>query len=362
MTVPIGDAPEGAYVVGTVAENQDWDDPSIRAHIRGKALPGFEAAQTNWLARLVGNIGSAIGDVIGNIVGAITGGTGFDLGFLSSFMGNLTGQVDTVSNEIITISADQVTANERLTDLESISGTGVVTPIWSSAGGKDIVAFPRVLMQPRPISSTHSGSTNTEANHRHSMSDGASNTGFDGSHNHTFNSTINITYSPPAFTQTHGIPDFVFLRGGLSTETLANVVKIITGADASIFDINAWYLGAYAYNGSGMVKFWDSGNIKSVLSGQRQGYNIGTGLSSSVIQPDHLIAIASLQLADGFLQTPRGIGCIFQTNISEAAGTVPSAAHATLLNPLSALPDWVDMTWFQWKRDKIMWAAIGESS
>lgn len=91
MTTPVGNAPDGAYVVGTVGGSQDWDDPSIRAHIRGKALPGYQSAQANWASRLFGAIAAVmsgfanIAELVSMVVGAFTGGRFFNLGGLSTY-------------------------------------------------------------------------------------------------------------------------------------------------------------------------------------------------------------------------------------------------------------------------------------
>jgi hypothetical protein len=258
-------------------------------------------------------------------------------------VGQLFDRNDEVSNEILAISAEQVAANERLEDLEDITGTGVTTPVWSSAGGKDLVSFPRALMQPY-----------LDVNHRHSYDP-------DSTQALPFTGTSNIGMAAPAFVQTHGTVDMCFIRGGVDRAVQPKVVKIITGADASLFDVSAWYLGLYVYNGTGMVKIWDSGNLAGVLSSQRQAYNIGTGLTNTFIQPDHLIGVASLQIAAGGARRPRGLGCIFQTGIAEAAGTIPKSPHAYLAGQ-SSLLDGIGQNDLTYVKDKIMWAAVGESS
>lgn len=299
--------------------------------------------------------------------GGSIGGSWLDVFNFGGLLGSVNDKADTVSNEIISISAEQVAANERLDDLEDITGTGVTTPIWSSAGGKDLVSFPRVLMQPQTTGL--SGTTNTEPTHRHTYNASGSGsssalTGAEGAHSHTITAS-NFTSSAPAFVQTHGTVDFAFVRGGVDRQVEPKVVKIITGADTSFFDVTAWYLGLYVLRTSDnvMVKVWDSGNLASVLSSQRQAYNIGTGLTNTFIQPDHLLAVASLQIATGGLRRPRGLGCIFQTGIAEAAGTMPPAPHG-YVNGQTTLPGGVGIYdgFFNWDRNKIMWAAVGESS
>lgn len=82
MTMPVGNAPDGAYVLGTVDGSQtDWDADgvAIRSHIRGKALPGFETAQNSWFD---------------NLIGTITGGSFFNFGGLSTWSSALTTKVD----------------------------------------------------------------------------------------------------------------------------------------------------------------------------------------------------------------------------------------------------------------------------
>jgi hypothetical protein len=324
MTYPVGSAPDGAYVVGS-KYGSDITEASAKAIMTGKTKTAFGNAQDQHKI----NVGNPLTSLFGSV-------------------GQLFDRNDEVSNEIIEINAAQVAANERLEDLEDITGTGVTTPVWSSAGGKDLVSFPRALMQPY-----------LDVNHRHSYDP-------DSTQALPFTGTSNIGMAAPAFVQTHGIVDMAFIRGGVDRAVQPKVVKVVTGADASLFDVTAWYLGLYVYNPTTttMVKVWDSGNLAGVLSSQRQAYNIGTGLTNTFIQQDHLCAVASLQIASGGARRPRGLGCIFQTGISEAAGTIPPAPHAYVNVTQTTLPSGVAMNggYFTWVKDKIMWAAVGESS
>jgi hypothetical protein len=78
---------------------------------------------------------------------------------------------------------------------------------------------------------------------------------------------------------------------------------------------------------------------------------------------DQVLAIASLQIAPGGIQKPRGLGCIFQTGISEQAGTIPLARHAYVTGQ-SSLPNGVAISggFFNWDNTKLMWGAVGESA
>ncbi|MFI8664217.1 hypothetical protein ACIGKR_29770 [Rhodococcus qingshengii] len=227
----------------------------------------------------------------------------------------------------------------QLQDLEDFVGTGITTPIYASAGGLDLVTFPDTMMQ------IHSTSTDT---------------GY-------WDSII------PAFTQQanndwlgsgpfYGTVDFGFLRGGRDAPTPMEVIRIITGSDRSILDVRNWFLGLYVYDkpNSRMVKVWDSGDIKAALTSQRRRYHIATGMTQSAAN-DQLLAVATLQLAPGAAQTPRSIGCIYLTGISEEAGTVPQSRHATLANQ-STLPAAVPMSALTWNRNRLMWAAVGAAA
>ena len=323
MTTPNGSAPDGAYVVGG-QYGQDITEASAKAIMTGKTKTAFGNAQDQHRI----NVGNPLTSLFGSI-------------------GDLFDRNDEVSNEIIDINAAQVAANERLEDLEDITGTGVTTPVWSSAGGKDLVSFPRVLMQP---------TIDATVSHRHTYDPDST-----AVNAYTGYSTTGAAGVAPAFVQGHGVMDMCFIRGGVDRAVQPKVVKIITGADTSFFDVTAWYLGLYVYNGTGMVKIWDSGNRANVLTSQRQAYNFATGLTNTFIQPDHLIGVASLQIASGGLRRPRGLGCIYQTGISEAAGTIPASPHAYLAGQ-SSLLDGIGQNDMTYVKDKIMWAAVGESS
>ncbi|EGD23986.1 hypothetical protein [Prescottella equi] len=220
------------------------------------------------------------------------------------------------------------TQGEQIADLEDFVGTGTTTPIWSSAGGYDLVSFPDSMMNRVRY--------------------------FDGN--------AYALSEIPAFSQAKRTLDLAFVRGGRDTPTPLEVVRIITGADTGIFDIDAWYVGIYVYDkpNNRMQLLWNSGNLLNVLTGQRMRYHLSTNMTQSAAN-DQLLAVATLQIAPGLAQRPRGIGCVFQTGISEQAGTVPLARHA-YINNVDALPMTIGMNSMNYDNSKIMWAAVGASS
>lgn len=290
MTYPVGPAPDGAYVVGSVY-GQDITEESAKAIMAGGAKVKWENAQNEHR------------DNVRNPL---------------NFLG---GRVD-AHNTLIE------TQGRQITDLENYIGTGTTTPIWASTGGYDLVTFPDTQMNRVRY--------------------------FDGS-------SYTLT-EIPSFSQAKRTLDMAFMRGGRDTPTPLEVVRIITGADASIFDIDAWYVGIYVYDkpNNRMQLLWDSGNLINVMSGQRMRYHLATGMTQKAAN-DQLLAVASLQLAPGAVQKPRGIGCVFQTGVSEQAGTVPLARHAYLPN-VGALPLTIGMNALTYDNTKIMWAALGASS
>lgn len=225
---------------------------------------------------------------------------------------------------------------QQIRNLEDVTRTGVTTPTYASASGRDIVTFADTMMQ---------------------------------QHYHRDDNPIGYnTYKTyiPAFNQastiSHATADFAFLRGGLDRPTPVEAIRIISGDDNSLFGIDSWNLAIYGYDkpNARMLKIWDSGDIKAELTTKRRRYHIATGLSIKA-EPDQLFAIASLQFAPGLLQQPRGIGCIFLTGVSEEAGTVPQARHATLAG-LRSLPDSVPLSSLNYDRNKLMWAAMGATA
>ncbi|QOP64397.1 hypothetical protein SEA_ORLA_28 [Gordonia phage Orla] len=165
---------------------------------------------------------------------------------------------------------------------------------------------------------------------------------------------------PPVFTPGKAGLDFGFIRGGQDADVPIEMLRIVTGNDTGVFGIDAWYLGIYVYDppNNRLAKIWDSGDVKGVLSSQRQRYNFATGLTSKA-KNDQLLAVATLQIAPGFFQTPRGIGCIFQTGISEPAGVVPQARAAYLNIPIGNLPQYVSLNDLVWDKQKVLWASLG---
>ncbi|NKT24541.1 hypothetical protein GS880_18965 [Rhodococcus hoagii] len=220
------------------------------------------------------------------------------------------------------------TQGEQIADLEDFAGMETTTPIWASTGGWDLVTFPDTMMNRVRY--------------------------FDG--------TSYMLSEIPTFSQAKRTLDMAFLRGGRDTPTPLEVVRIITGADAALFDIDAWYVGIYVYDkpNNRMQLLWNSGNLLNILTGQRMRYHISTNMSQAATN-DQLLAVATLQIAPGAWQKPRGIGCIFQTGIQEQAGTIPQARHAWL-NNVDALPVTISMNSLNYDTSKLMWAAVGAST
>ena len=329
MTTPGGSAPDGAYVVGG-RYGQDVTEASAKAIMTGKTKTAFSNAQDQHKI----NVGNPLTSLFGSV-------------------STLFGKVEE-NNDLIQVQGQQ------LEDLTTFVGTGTTTPAWATTGGRDLVTFPDTMMQ--PVLTSVDTSSSTVANHTHSIPSSGSTTGSNGGHSHSVNSTF--TMKPPAFKPGSGVADFAFLRGGRDTPTPLEAIRIITGNDDGLLGISAWYLGIYVLRVSDnvMVKLWQSPNLVNVLTNQRQRYHIATGMTQEA-QNDQLLAIASLQIASGIGQSPRSIGCIFQTGISEQTGTIPPARHAYITGQ-STLPAGVGINsgFFNWDKTKLMWGALGESA
>lgn len=316
--------PAGAYGKrGSMRGYQDIDEAEAKRRMRRPIDDANNTAHGRLFSGLFSGF-SGFGQLLGDLASAFLGRGSFGPGPLRE-----------INDRGVLITG----FGQQLQDLADFVGTGITTPIWSSAGGMDLVTFPDTLMQ---VVST---STDTGS----------------------WDSTV------PAFTQQanndwlgsgpfYGTVDFGFLRGGRDTPTPMEVIRIITGSDRSLLDVRNWFLGLYVYDkpNSRMVKVWDSGDIKAALTSQRRRYHIATGMTQSAAN-DQLLAVATLQLAPGAAQTPRSIGCIYLTGISEEAGTVPQARHATLANQ-STLPASVPMSALTWNRNRLMWAAVGAAA
>nr|WP_321999563.1 hypothetical protein [Rhodococcus qingshengii] len=268
--------------------------------------------KNNWFSQIFAGFAN-IGQLLGSIADAFLGRGSFGLGPLKE-----------INDRGILITG----YGNQIASLENVTRTGVTTPAWASTGGRDLVSFPDTMMQYLRYTGEF-GSETTET---------------------------------PVFNPDKRSAEFAFIRGGLDRATPLEVLRIITGSDASFFGIDAWYLGIYGYDkpNNRMIKIWDSGDIKAILSSQRRRYHISTGLSL-MAEPDQLFAVASLQIAPGLGQRTRGLGAITLTGISEESGTVPQARHASLANQ-SVLPSAVSMNSFSYNKERLMWASLGASA
>jgi hypothetical protein len=83
MTYPVGDAPDGAYTVGS-RYGQDQTEAGIKTQLRTASLGGFTSAQASLWS----------GGFVSALIGAITQGFAFTLGGISTWFGSLLGTVD----------------------------------------------------------------------------------------------------------------------------------------------------------------------------------------------------------------------------------------------------------------------------
>ncbi|MET3956873.1 hypothetical protein ABIE52_003739 [Rhodococcus sp. OAS809] len=305
--------PDSAYGKrGTMRGFQDIDEAEAKRRMRKPIDDANNTAHGKLFGGLFNGF-SGIGQLLGSIADAFLGRGSFGLGPLRE-----------INDRGILITG----YGQQISDLENVTRTGVTTPAWASAGGRDLISFPDTFMQ---IVDTYTDTGN-------------------------WDSTI------PAYNPDKRAAEFAFMRGGLDRATPLEVLRIITGSDSGLFGIDAWYLGIYGYDqpNNRMIKIWDSGDIKAILVDQRKRYHIATGLSL-MAEPDQLFAVASLQIAPGLVQRTRGHGAIKLTNISEQAGTIPQARHARLSNQ-SSLPATVPMGSFEYDKRRLMWAALGAST
>ncbi|UVK62941.1 hypothetical protein SEA_HEXBUG_27 [Gordonia phage Hexbug] len=132
MTTPDGRNPDGS-----ITSYGSW------SQVQARTEADWKAGQTNRWNVSFDPISLFRNMLFGALQGLLSGGP---LKWLSDLFTLRWDQVDRHDGEIIQLSQEQITANERLDDLESFAGTGVSTPLWTSVGGRDIVTFPDAMM------------------------------------------------------------------------------------------------------------------------------------------------------------------------------------------------------------------------
>lgn len=134
-------------------------------------------------------------------------------------------------------------------------------------------------------------------------------------------------------------------------------LRFITGADSSLFSIDAWFLDVYVYSGGTLTKVTNNGNLKSAMSSSLGEESIDISSFGINVVPAEILFVAHLQQAPGLAQTARSYAAAPNNGVPRATDVVLQHAYYTQTG-LSTLPQTVSLSSLTGADRMIPWAAV----
>lgn len=300
-----------------------------------------------------------IGDLVKAAQGVTTGLAGGMLSVATQFLNRWT-QLNTtqgVANDALALAN---TAQNAVTDLSTIVAAARATAAYTG-NYNDMVTVPRWGLIPYVTgtgSVTVSGTTGSGrasgGAHTHSFSDGA--------HSHTiqrsipkFTPSVN-KFGSPGRGITYYTPIVVDRTGNLDK------FRFITGADSSLFGIDAYYVALMVYDiPAGKFRtLWNPGDIKNSMGSNLSEVSISMGLSgaAAALTPGQILIAAHQQSAPGLAQTARSVAWVPQSGVARTNDVLLPGAYWTSPSAEAGIPSEVNVSGLNSNNDGIPWYAV----
>lgn len=134
-------------------------------------------------------------------------------------------------------------------------------------------------------------------------------------------------------------------------------LRFITGADGSLFSIDAWFLDVYVYSGGNLTKVTNNGNLKSAMASSLGEESIDISSFGINVVPAEILFVAHLQQAPGLAQAARSYAAAPNNGVPRATDVVLQHAYYTQAG-LSTLPQTVSLSSLTGADRMIPWAAV----
>lgn len=219
---------------------------------------------------------------------------------VKDWFASLVGWQSSTSSLLSSTTARLDDVEEAITRLEDVAIFAPVTPSYVS-DVQDMASCSRNACKTISINSAGSMSC-SDSVHSHPAH----------SHSATW---VPATYSPERYANISGIyqspVDYVPIV--VDRKGVVDKLRWKTGADDSIFGIDAYYMALCVYNKTtgAIEKVWDSGNIKDTtanVSGSSREVELAMDIDQECT-PGQLLFVAHQQIAPGAFQSTRSIGC-----------------------------------------------------
>ena len=319
---------------------------------------GSSGAGTDVDTDILGKI-PVIGDLVKAAQGITTGLAGGMLSVATQFLNRWT-QLNTtqgVANDALSLAN---TAQNAVADLSTIVAAARATAAYTG-NYNDMVTVPRWGLIPYVTgtgSVTVSGTTGSGGasggSHTHSFNDG--------SHSHTiqrsipkFTPSVN-KFGSPGLGITYYTPIVVDRTGNLDK------FRFITGADSSLFGIDAYYVALMVYDiPAGKFRtLWNPGNIKDAMSSSLSEVSISMGLTgaAAALTPGQILIAAHQQSAPGLAQTARSVAWVPQSGVARTNDVLLPGAYWSSPSAEAGIPSEVNVSGLNSNNDGIPWYAV----
>lgn len=335
-----------AWILGGSAT--DWD---TLAEVQANLIPALMRLPIKILAQLLGLI-----PIIGqNIENTLTN--------------YLAATANTAATASSAAAAAQTTANTALTtvtDLASVVAAARATAAYTG-NYNDMVTVPRVLLGPQV-----KGVTVAAGSHSHAKGTLAADTstgvisGSTAADSHAHSATVAKglpTFTPsvtkltsPGTGKVYYTPIIADRQGNLDR------FRFITGADSSLFSIDAYYVALMVYDipAAKFRTLWNPGDIKSSMGSSLSEVSLSMGLSgaAAAISPGQVLIAAHSQTAPGLAQTPRSVAWVPQAGVARTSDVLLPGCYWVSNSNSNGIPSEVNVSDLTAQNDGIPWYAV----
>lgn len=179
----------------------------------------------------------------------------------------------------------------------------------------------------------------------------------DGTHSHGMAALVpNVTKVTKSEGSIYFTPIIVDRQGDLDK------FRFITGADSSLFSIDAYYVALMIYDipNARFLTIWNPGNIKGSMGSSLSEVTLDMGLtgSAAALTPGQVLIAAHMQIAPGLAQTARSVAWVPQWGIARTADVLLPGCYWKSNSTYTSIPSTFSVSAATPQNDGIPWYAV----
>lgn len=138
--------------------------------------------------------------------------------------------------------------------------------------------------------------------------------------------------------------------------------RFITGADSSLFSIDAYYIALMIYDipNARFLTIWNPGNIKDSMGSSLSEVSLDMGLTgaAAALTPGQVLIAAHMQIAPGLAQTARSVTWVPQWGIARTPDVLLPGCYWKSNSTYSSIPSTFNVSAATPRNDGIPWYAV----